>query len=410
MDRKDTRDGVLRHAVTVRHVLAGDVLESAEFPDRVRAEWDALAVARARPFSAPSWMLAWWRHARPAHAVLRIVTVRRAGELMGILPFFAERVDRRLVRYRLLASMTAAHVEPLARIGHEREVAETAAAVLASDHLPADVLSLDGMSNASPWPSLLGRHWPAADVWVHRSSPMPAPRLSLAGRTYNEWFAGLSRRRRSEFRRRRRRLEERGAAVRLAESIAEARAGLRAFAALHYERWRARGGSGVLDPQIEAMLAEVAEELLESERFRLWSIETEGRTISSAIFLAAGGEASYWLGGFDETWSAYGPALETVRAALEHAWRIGDRMIDFGPGGQRYKYTFADRQDFVGRVDLVPKSSRYLRARARLAPEHIWGDLLAARYEAFRRLPPGVQQRVKAVRAALHRWRARSSL
>ena len=194
------------------------------------------------------------------------------------------------------------------------------------------------------------------------------------------------------------------------EDRVEELAGLRAFAALHYERWRARGGSGVLDPQIEAMLAEVADELLESERFRLWSIETEGRAISSAIFLAAGGEASYWLGGFDETWSAYAPALETVRAALEHAWKIGDRMIDFGPGGQRYKYTFADRQDFVGRVDLVPKSSRYLRARARLAPEHIWGDILAARYEAFRWLPPGVQQRVKAVRAALHRWRARSSL
>jgi CelD/BcsL family acetyltransferase involved in cellulose biosynthesis len=385
--------------------VRGDVLDSPDLPADVRDAWDALAVARARPFSSPAWMLAWWRHARPARSVLRIVTVHRGDELVGILPFFAEPIDRRVVRYRLLASMTAAHVEPLARIGYEREVADAAVVALASDPIPPDVVSMDGVSTVSAWPSYLRRNWPGGSAWLHRGPPMPAPRLWLSGRTYDEWFAGLSRRRRSEFRRRRRRLEERGATVRMAASTAEAVSGLGAFATLHYERWRRRGGSRALDRPTEAMLAEVAEELLASQRFRLWSIEVEGQVVSSAIFLGAGGEVSYWLGAFDEAWSAQGPALEIVRAALEHAWEVGDRVVDFGPGGQRYKYTFADEQDAVGRVDLVPRSGGYVRARARLAPEHAWSELRSVRYEAFRRLSPGVQQRVKAARARLLRPR-----
>jgi CelD/BcsL family acetyltransferase involved in cellulose biosynthesis len=381
--------------------LRAELLEAEEVASDVRAEWDSLAVARAKPFSSPSWMLPWWRHARPSRAALRIVAVRRGDELIGLLPLIAEPIGRGLIRYRLLASTTAAHVEPLARTGYESDVAEAAADLLAADRLRPDVVSLDGVSTASRWPALLGRHWSTSGAWVHRGMPMPAPRLSLAGRTYDDWFGSLSRRRRSEFRRRRRRLEERGATVRLARTEEETVAGLGAFADLHYERWRSRGGSRALDRGMEAMLAETAHELLPSDRFRLWSIEVEGRPVSSAIFVGAGGEVSYWLGGFDEQWGAYAPALETVRVALEHAWEAGDRAVDFGPGGQRYKYTFADGEDAVTHVDLVPRTASYRLARARLAPEHAWARTVALRYEAFRRLPPGAQQRLKELRTAL---------
>jgi CelD/BcsL family acetyltransferase involved in cellulose biosynthesis len=230
---------------------------------------------------------------------------------------------------------------------------------------------------------------------------MPAPRLTLEGRTYEDWFMGLSRHRRAEFRRRLRRLEERGAVARLIDTSDEVAAGLEDFAALHYERWRPRGGSGVLNPRIERMLAAAALELVPSLRFRLWSIEVESRPISSLVFVAAGGELSYWLGGFDPGWATYAPAIETVRAALEHAWAVGDRVVDFGPGGQHYKYTFADGEDIVAPIDLAPRTSAYLRARIRLAPEHLWTEMKAVRYEAFRRLSPGVQQRMKAVRRRL---------
>jgi Acetyltransferase (GNAT) domain len=153
---------------------------------------------------------------------------------------------------------------------------------------------------------------------------------------------------------------------------------------------------------LEAMLAEVSVELGPAQRFRLWSIEAQGRTIGSLVFVGAGGAVSYWLGGFDVGWSAYGPAIELVRAALEHAWSIGDRIVDFG----HYKYTFADEEDNVAPVDLVPRSSGYMRARIRLGPEHLRHEIKAARYDAFRHLSPDVEQRLKSLRARMGRGRS----
>src|SRR5215207_2184272 len=79
--------------------LRAELLEAEEVASDVRAEWDSLAVARAKPFSSPSWMLPWWRHARPSRAALRIVAVRRGDELIGLLPLFAEPIGCGLIRY-----------------------------------------------------------------------------------------------------------------------------------------------------------------------------------------------------------------------------------------------------------------------------------------------------------------------
>jgi CelD/BcsL family acetyltransferase involved in cellulose biosynthesis len=148
------------------------------------------------------------------------------------------------------------------------------------------------------------------------------------------------------------------------------------------------------------MLAEAALKLTPA-RFRLWSIDINGRPISALLFVAAGGTVSYWLGGFDPRWSAFGPAIETVRAALEHAWTLGDRLMDFGPGGQQYKYIFADGEDAVAQIDLLPRSSRFLRTRVALVPEYAVRRMKVFRHDAVRRLSPGTQQRLKAIRGRL---------
>src|SRR3954447_21333566 len=54
---------------------SGALIEDVGGLEAVRAEWDALAVAAARPYCAPAWMLAWWRtcplaRARPRPALV----------------------------------------------------------------------------------------------------------------------------------------------------------------------------------------------------------------------------------------------------------------------------------------------------------------------------------------------------
>jgi CelD/BcsL family acetyltransferase involved in cellulose biosynthesis len=70
-------------------VLRGELIDELGAAEQIRDEWDALAVARGRPFCSPAWMLAWWRHAAPPSALLRIAAVRQNGRLVGVAPFFA---------------------------------------------------------------------------------------------------------------------------------------------------------------------------------------------------------------------------------------------------------------------------------------------------------------------------------
>jgi CelD/BcsL family acetyltransferase involved in cellulose biosynthesis len=174
---------------------------------------------------------------------------------------------------------------------------------------------------------------------------------------------------RQQMRRDRRRLDRRGAVFRMA-TVNELDRDLRYFAQLHYGRWDSRGGSDVLDHRIEAMLRSAARELLLSDRFRLWSLDIDGETISSHAFMEAGGELAYWLGGFDPSWASYKPSLQVILAAIEHAWQTGARRLDLGDGGETYKYRFAEQEDTLQRVILVPPGLKRPLIRARFAAGH----------------------------------------
>jgi CelD/BcsL family acetyltransferase involved in cellulose biosynthesis len=168
----------------------------------------------------------------------------------------------------------------------------------------------------------------------------------------------------------------------------EVAAGLAAFAALHHRRWADRGGSGVLDERVERMLADVAAELAPCGRFRLWVLEVDGEPVSSQVLVGAGDELAYWLGGFDEAWASHQPALQTLVAAAEHAWSVGDRRLDLGAGGQSYKYRLADGEELLEWRVLVPGGRRQPLALATLAPRH-------GTRAVVERVPQDLKDRVK---------------
>jgi CelD/BcsL family acetyltransferase involved in cellulose biosynthesis len=343
-------------------------------------------------------MLAWWRHVAPPGAELRVVVTTEGARLVGIAPFFVDRGHGGLNRYRLLASGTAMPIEPLARPGCERLAAQAFASQLAAASPPVQVLVLEGIPSTSPWPGLLARAWPGNDQpWVHLDYTRRAPTLSLAGRTHPEWMASRGRHFRKHMGRDRRQLESRGAVFRLAATPDEVEAGLRSFGPLHHARWDRRGGSNVLTPRVEAMLVDAGRQMVGDGRFRLWTIEMDGRPISSHVFLEAGGEVAYWLGAFDESWSELGPSMQAILAALEHAWAEGGHRMDFGPGGQPYKYRFADGEDVLNWVTLVPRGPGFGRARIQLLPKHAYRAVST-------RLPPRAKDLLGTVIKRSPRW------
>lgn len=337
-------------------MLQAEVVQDAEKLQALSGDWDRLAVAVARPFCAPGWLLPWWRSAAPPDARLHTVAVRDGDELVGLAPFFVTE-DSLLA----LGAGSTTLVEPVALPGREREVAEAAAPALAE--AGAALLRLVGVPAASPWPELLAEAWPGGAAWLHEDERMPSPTLSIEGLGFDEWFASRSSRFRNRIRKYERLLEERGARLELARNP-EA---IEGFSRLHHARWAGRGGSNVLDGGVEQALEATALELPPG-RFRLFEITGAEGPVAAALFVAAGGEVGSWLGGFDARWRDVSPQLLLGVAAIRHAIESGDRRVDFGAGASEYKVRLADGEEMLRWVTLVPPGRGHLKTRVRLLP------------------------------------------
>lgn len=321
--------------------LQAEMLDSAPALERHRAAWDALAVSRGRPYCAPGWMLSWLRAVAPPEALLRACVVLDGGALVGIAPFWTR--EEGGGRYGLLAERASSPIEPLAVPGREDEVATAVAGLLAGAHPRPQAIEFQGAPRESPWPQLLAERWPGASpASITRTRVEPLPRVALSHTSVEAWLATRSRNFRHQMRRGRRQLEEAGAEFRLA-APADLDRDIESLARLHHARWDARGGSRALDASVEEMLKLAGRELGRT-RFRLLSIEVDGRSISSHLFVVAGMVRAYWLGGFDDAWGASWPSMQVLVAAVADGIERGGECLELGPGGQDYKYRLADAE------------------------------------------------------------------
>ena len=381
----------------IRTVLVDDERDLVPHLDA----WSGLATERRRPYCQHQWMLAWWRHARPQRAQLRVVLVLDGDELVGVAPYFAGRERTGRIDYRLLASGFSHPLDILAAAGREADVATAVAAALARARPRPSLVTFEGLSVGSSWPDEVRSHWPGrlrpSTYWTR---DMASPVLDLPQQGFEAWLASKSSNFRQQMRRARRKLAAAGGAVELAtgdDAIARAAA---AFSELHHARWSHRGGSGLPRQAVVAMLEEAAG-ALGPDRLRLWVVELEDRPIAVQVFAAAAGEVAYWNGGWDERHASLIPAQLGILSAIEDAFGRGERRIDFGPGDQDYKLRFAGREDQVVSIDwsgLLPIDRRYPVTRVEFSPRQLgWWVKRRART-----LPPHQRERLRRVRSLAH--------
>jgi CelD/BcsL family acetyltransferase involved in cellulose biosynthesis len=340
--------------------LRVQVVEDPGALGALAADWDALAVVCGRPLSAPAWLLAWWRAMAPEGALARVIAVRDGERLVGLAPFMAVR-EGGLVRYRPLGGEDMGiRNTPLALPGLEVPVARVMAATLARVAPRPAAVHLDQVDVRSRWPLLLTRAWPGLfpprRECVRTAS---APTLHLEAPSYEEWLAGKSSNFRQRLRRDTRKLAERGAVTTMASTPGELERALEDFQRLHGARWGEE--SPLAGEAGNRLMLEAGRELLPQERFRVWTIAVDGAPITVQIFIAAGGEVTYWNGGWDPEWSSLSPAMIGICAGVEDAFARGERRIDFGEGEHHYKTRLADRDEEIAWVRLMPRDLRYPR-------------------------------------------------
>jgi CelD/BcsL family acetyltransferase involved in cellulose biosynthesis len=355
--------------------------------------WDELALSCRRPYGTPAWMMAWWRHMAPPGAQLRVLAVRDGEDLVGLAAMYVAAEARGVRHARLLAARYGGTpLGPIARPGAEEEVARLLGAYLGDMRPAPQVLHFDGIPTGSPWPALIRSAWSGAGrPMVQRDAQRPTPTIRAAGMTFDQWMAAKSKNFRQEMRRKRRQLEDRGAVIRMSETLEEVDQDLDAFIRLHGSRWDWRGGSGRLKPATKDFLIDLASQLLPLGRYRLWSIDVNGESISTHLFVCGGGRANYWLGGFDDAWSRYSPAMVTLLAGVEHALGAGDTEIGLGAGRQEYKSRFTSEAEQLDWLTLVPSRS--------LASPRVWAGVvpgLASR-GVSNRVSSATKERLKSI-------------
>jgi CelD/BcsL family acetyltransferase involved in cellulose biosynthesis len=343
-----------------------ELIETVEGLDRVSREWDDLAVALGRPYCAPGWIVPWARHVAPAAgSLLRVVVARDADGMAGVAPFHAQRW-RGVWRYDLLATDMSSRVEPLVRA----DVADAATGALLGTLAAVDpkpgIVRLAGVPVESRWGERLRAAWPGGRPYIRSVSCPAAPVITLAAEDLDGWLSGRSANFRGQMRRYRRRLADAGGAHRTTERLDAIDAEIGEFERLHRGRRESRGGTDAFPPGARAMLADVARELLPEGRMVLNWIELEGRGIASHLFLGAGRELSYWNGGFDDDHAELRPSYVGLVDGVAAAIDGGYERLDLGPGDQSYKYRFADGEDQLEVVVLIPRGR--LLARAAYAP------------------------------------------
>jgi CelD/BcsL family acetyltransferase involved in cellulose biosynthesis len=266
------------------------------------------------------------------------------------------------------------------------------ARVLATAEPKPTILALEAIDVDSPWPEWLAAKYPGAlKPLVARRTVLDTPTLSLDGLTYDGWMQSKSSNFRSQMRRMRRQLNDEGGEVRMTRAGDDLERDIDSFMRLHLGRWEGRGGSGLAEVSMHDMLVDAANELLPEERFRLWLVELNGKPIGAGLFVAAGGEVSYFNGGFDEEYGKYKPTLQTILSALEDSFDRGEKRIDFGGGAQPYKLRFADGEAPLVWVNLRPRNARYPLTRAQFLKDDMrWYGL-----NAFRKLPEERREKLK---------------
>jgi CelD/BcsL family acetyltransferase involved in cellulose biosynthesis len=340
--------------------------------------WDALAVGAGLPYCAPGWMLAWFEHGlAPATAQLQVVVLEDGDRVVGVAPFFRDGD-----RLRLLCAGFTVAIGPVCAPGHEAELAR------AVGHLAGDgvrFVGLEGQRGSSPWPRALAAGWGRRGAAVHRDFAMAAPCADLSG-GWDAWWASRSKNWRKEIGRVRRRIAEAGGTIRLAEDPERAVGELLRLYRLRF------AGSERVGEATEAMLRSAARDL--GDRFAVWLLEgPDGRAGSAELVVRAGAEATAWGGGFTEEWSRLSPSSVLLLAAAEHAAQAGATRFDLAEGDQFYKQRFNDVDQRAEWSTLFPRGRGHLRARLAEAPRH-------ARWWARDRVPEGLKEKLKRVRAA----------
>jgi CelD/BcsL family acetyltransferase involved in cellulose biosynthesis len=285
----------------------------------------------ATPFQSPAWLLPWRRHFPDGRSI--VVTWRRAGRLVGLLPLF-EHEGRHLPWGAGTSDRLGGLFDPLI------EVSEIARAIAALP-LPVDLFQLPADSpllNMPAPPDWGDQRVPAESCAVLALPACPGKKMEQNLRYY------------------RRRAKQAGASAPQRADDPD----IDELAALHTRRWRLRDEPGIFaDRRVLAWLREALPALQRRGLLRFYTTGIGSRMAAALCVLAAKRRAFYYIGGFDPEYASLGLGTVLVGHAIGEAEREGDISFDFLRGREPYKYRWGavDEATYARRLAPLRRAS-----------------------------------------------------
>ena len=307
-------------------------------------DWDDLADrVDAPPFLRHGWIAAWW--AAFATGRLEILTARRGGQLVGLVPLLRSR--------SALKSATNAHTPQFG--------------ILAQDRASARSLA-EALLQRAPWCATLRFVDPAADATREFMSAAAARGQVLSVILLRSPYVDLQDGReavvdrlrsklRADLRRRRRRLEERGTVTIEIDGRGDHEQLLREGFLLETSGWKALRRSAIVSREnTRRFYTSFARSAAHRGWLRLAFIRLDGRPIAFQLALEDGQRYYFLKGGYLPAFRRYAPMKLLVSATLERAHALGLKSYEFLGNEEPWKLEWTQTCRERVRIDAFPRS------------------------------------------------------
>lgn len=389
--------------------------------DALKTDWDQLLEeCDASIYQSYEWQRTWWKHfgEKNRSASLHIVVVKRGGRVIGIAPFFIEKIRTLgFIGYRRLAFIgqgPSDYLDVVFARGDEAVCADLVATHLAASSDLFDVIHLEDFTDRFPNHTLLFEALKRKAFRGRHFINEYCPRTTLL-ESWEDTLASFKIDNRREIRRRQRNLHKNFAIE--YEAITgetDAASGIEEFIVMHQQKWQNEGHSGVF---AESRMGKFHREVAQLFARRGWLFLTflsANGTKAAALycFLFRDDLAVYLTGNANRSdVFKFSPGRVLTAYCMEEAVKQGKKVCDFMRGTEQYKYELdakdipnwavlmynphSTRPELRHKIDLLVRSLHRRSTRERLlfkvvAKEHGWFSK-----EAFEHIKTRFKQNIK---------------
>ena len=334
--------------------LSFEVIEQPAALEALLPEWQALweRCPAALPFTAPAWLMPWWRQFAPGP--LFTLAVRKEGRLVALAPGYVE--DGALGRRILpLGISISDHLDILADADGEEALAGLASAALSRGR------AWDSWELEELPPAALAHRIPLPSGYVEKQGEQQTCPVLLIPQEAGALSQVLPRRKRQQLQLALNRCRRRGKVELERVSGPEALGALEELIRLHALRWQERGEGGVLAGQaVQAFHRSAVPKLDDAGLLRMYILVLAGRVAAAYYGFVHRGCASFYLAGFDPAYAFESPGTVLIAHAISEAISEGCREFDFlrGPEGYKYGWGAVDRWNRSRSIQQLTEPSR----------------------------------------------------